>query len=369
MCIISVAPMPSMISMPVASFHSCARRVRQRLAGRRRTCAATTGRSRAASGAIARYNVGAVNSIVARCVLDRRSSASGPGRSTQQRRRADAHRKQQQAAQPEGERERRRAAEHVVGGRLAASPRGKQSHIASTSRWKCIVPFGLPVVPDVKAMNATSSAAVSTAANRGGLAAARASTPSAAAAGELGDRRQRRARPAREVEFRRPAANRTARALTLRLGDDVDAARARAAAASWPPRSRRPSSPPASTPPSSGCWGRAAARGCPAPRRGRRRSTCAMRLDLRVELGVGAAHAVGARARRGDRPAPRAPRRSSSSTAHVQPLRVAASSGRSKSSSGHWSRGGRLSRAKVSSVRSGTSGLVGRADVGRLRRP
>ena len=40
--------------------------------------------------------------------------------------------------------------------------RGKQSHIAITSRWKCIVPFGLPVVPEVKAISATSSADVST---------------------------------------------------------------------------------------------------------------------------------------------------------------------------------------------------------------
>ncbi len=40
--------------------------------------------------------------------------------------------------------------------------RGKQSHIAITSRWKCMVPLGLPVVPEVKAINATSSAAVST---------------------------------------------------------------------------------------------------------------------------------------------------------------------------------------------------------------
>src|SRR2546426_7535001 len=39
--------------------------------------------------------------------------------------------------------------------------RGKQSHIAITSRWKCTVPLGLPVVPEVKAISATSSAAVS----------------------------------------------------------------------------------------------------------------------------------------------------------------------------------------------------------------
>src|SRR6185436_17396221 len=40
--------------------------------------------------------------------------------------------------------------------------RGKQSHIAITSRWKCMVPLGLPVVPEVKAISATSSDEVST---------------------------------------------------------------------------------------------------------------------------------------------------------------------------------------------------------------
>ena len=36
-----------------------------------------------------------------------------------------------------------------------------ESHGASMSRWKCMVPFGSPVVPDVKAMRQTSSIAVS----------------------------------------------------------------------------------------------------------------------------------------------------------------------------------------------------------------
>ena len=47
--------------------------------------------------------------------------------------------------------------------------RGQQSHAAMMSRWKCIVPFGLPVVPDVNAISAVSSAAVSTLANVSGL--------------------------------------------------------------------------------------------------------------------------------------------------------------------------------------------------------
>ena len=37
------------------------------------------------------------------------------------------------------------------------------SHVASRSRWRCTQPFGSPVVPEVKAMIATSSAPVGTA--------------------------------------------------------------------------------------------------------------------------------------------------------------------------------------------------------------
>ena len=42
--------------------------------------------------------------------------------------------------------------------------RGVVSQIASRSRWKCTVPLAAPVVPEVKAISATSSAAVSQAA-------------------------------------------------------------------------------------------------------------------------------------------------------------------------------------------------------------
>ena len=47
--------------------------------------------------------------------------------------------------------------------------RGNRSHIATMSRWKCIVPFGVPVVPEVNAISATSSCAVSQAAKRVGI--------------------------------------------------------------------------------------------------------------------------------------------------------------------------------------------------------
>src|SRR5258708_33244085 len=58
--------------------------------------------------------------------------------------------------------------------------RGKQSHMAITSRWKCTVPLGLPVVPEVKAINATSSAAVSAFAKLPGFRAASAASEWAA---------------------------------------------------------------------------------------------------------------------------------------------------------------------------------------------
>ena len=52
--------------------------------------------------------------------------------------------------------------------------REKVSAVARMSRWKCMVTFGCPVVPEVGASMATSSAAVLTAVNRPSLAAQRA---------------------------------------------------------------------------------------------------------------------------------------------------------------------------------------------------
>ncbi|MNX94459.1 hypothetical protein D3C86_1266890 [compost metagenome] len=56
--------------------------------------------------------------------------------------------------------------------------RGNRSHIASTSRWKCIVPLGWPVVPLVKAIRQVSSAAVSQAVKVSGLPASAVSSAS-----------------------------------------------------------------------------------------------------------------------------------------------------------------------------------------------
>jgi hypothetical protein len=46
---------------------------------------------------------------------------------------------------------------------------GQQAQAAITSRWKCIVPLGTPVVPEVKAIRQVSSAAVSTLSKAAGL--------------------------------------------------------------------------------------------------------------------------------------------------------------------------------------------------------
>ena len=79
----------------------------------------------------------------------------------QQRRGAGVERKEQQAAEPERERERRASAEHVVGAAAAA----RSARTSRTSRGyrdgSASRPSACPVVPEVNAIIATSSAAVS----------------------------------------------------------------------------------------------------------------------------------------------------------------------------------------------------------------
>ena len=109
----------------------------------------------------------------------RRASATMPascgrrGRLGQQRARAGPQREDDQHAEAEGEGERRGAGDHVVG----ASRRAARPNVLSIdrmSRWKCMVIFGTPVLPDVGQSSATSSAAVCTLLNSPDLAAARA---------------------------------------------------------------------------------------------------------------------------------------------------------------------------------------------------
>ena len=104
-----------------------------------------------------------MNSVV---TPSRRIVVEQVGRLGHRRRRgAEAEREQHGRAEPERERERRRAAEHVAPAAGRGSRFANVSHVASRSRWKCMQPFGTPVVPDVNAMIATSSAAVSTGSN------------------------------------------------------------------------------------------------------------------------------------------------------------------------------------------------------------
>ncbi len=94
-------------------------------------------------------------------LFDRREQLRRAGFLEQQRRGAGVQREQQQPAQPERERERRAAAEQIR--RRWAAARARRTCRKSPSRRgdKCIAAFGVPVVPDVNAMSATSSAAVS----------------------------------------------------------------------------------------------------------------------------------------------------------------------------------------------------------------
>ena len=216
---ISVEPMPSMISMPVASFHSLrvtagsASPADTHFAERRQVVLLHVGGHRA----IRRRRGDEHRRLVLR---DRRQQRVRRRPLDQQRRRADPQRKQQQSAQPERERERRAPGEDVVGVARSIAG-GQQSQAAIRSRWKCIVPLGLPVVPEVNAISAVSSAAVSTAANVAGLVAIRASRPSAAVPAEVDDRRQRRALCGRAASSSSREPRVAERVRDLGLGDDV----------------------------------------------------------------------------------------------------------------------------------------------------
>ena len=69
----------------------------------------------------------------------------------------------------------------ISSARTCSMERGKQSQMASRSRCMCMVPLGTPVVPEVKLIRQTSSAAVSQAANGASWAAMRCSSSAPAA--------------------------------------------------------------------------------------------------------------------------------------------------------------------------------------------
>ena len=133
MCSISVAPMPSMILTPVASWNACQVGHGQVLAGGHAAPQASTSSGRRLArehrpvrrrgGEADRHPVlrDVVGQLVRRRLLD------------QQRRGADAQREHHEAAEPERERQRRRAGEHVVGRRpqhVRGERVGVREHVA-----------------------------------------------------------------------------------------------------------------------------------------------------------------------------------------------------------------------------------------------
>ena len=171
--------MPSMSSMPVAFFHNA--RVAAGNASPADTHLRRLDRSNlSACAAMARYDVGAVNRTVARCCAMAGSSMSGGARSSSN---VDAPTRIGNSRSPPSPNVKASGGLPVNTSSAWARSveRGQQSQAASTSWWKCIVPFGWPVVPDVKAISAVSSPAVRTSANESGFLAASVSTLSASA--------------------------------------------------------------------------------------------------------------------------------------------------------------------------------------------
>ena len=156
MCSISVLPMPSMISTPVAS-----RNASQVAFGRCSPAETAFRRARSWSvlpaASIALYAVGAVKQIVTPCCVDRVGELGRRRLLHQQGRRAGVQREEQQPPSPNVNAS-GGVPVNTSSGTAAARARRRCRQIASTSRWKCIVAFGLPVVPEVKASIATSSA-------------------------------------------------------------------------------------------------------------------------------------------------------------------------------------------------------------------
>ena len=310
--------------MPVASFHSCARRRGQRLAGRYALAQARQVELRGTARAIARYDVGAVNRTVA--AVSRRSPAAALRRTPFPAASVAAPTRSGNSSRPPSpnvKRQRRTAGEDVIGASRAAWSAASNRSRRATSRWKCIVPFGLAGRPGrERDQRGVVGGGVDIRRMRAGLSAARASTPSGAAGLEMQRRVvQRRTRCARGIELRgEPRIAQRVR--DLRLGDDVGQFLGAQAAASSPPRRRRPSSPRTSTPPSSGCSVRATARGC------RERDAGPRRARARSGWPAASSSAYVQRSQSGARiavrsPQPRSTARSSSSTAQLSRVRIA----------------------------------------------
>ena len=161
MCSISVEPMPSTMRMPVASCQACAT-----LAGSGSPAEmhASSDGSSTRSRSSARYMVGAVASRVTPCRRTVSTSGSIPGLAIGANEAPKRIGNSTSTPRPNV---------NAIGavpvktssGDGERISRAKVSQIASTSRWKWTQPLGSPVVPEVKAIRATSSLAVATGSN------------------------------------------------------------------------------------------------------------------------------------------------------------------------------------------------------------
>ena len=221
---------------------------------------------------------------------------------------------------------------------------GQQSHAAIRSRWECIVPFGLPVVPDVKAITQVSSAAVSTAANVGGLLFARASRPSLASVPKYAMRvSEGQSGRARSSSSARRASHSACETCALPTMSQSSFARSSGIVATTMPPALTTANQQAAI---VALLGARSSTRLPGTRPMSSTSTRAIRFDCAASSAYvqrtpsGSTIAVRA-------PSPRSSARSTSSTAQL--IRCAyCNSGNANIRSGHWSRGGRLSRANVS---------------------
>ncbi len=163
MWIISVAPMPSMTLIPVSArscSHTSSGMCSPALTAPRRPCS----RSAFPALRICRYAVGAVASTVTPASATNSASGSGATASVSSAhapaRRAQTTRMPRPNVNASGAVQETRSS-----GRRRSVCRPKVLSIDRMSRWKCVVIFGTPVLPEVGPKRATSSAAVSTAVN------------------------------------------------------------------------------------------------------------------------------------------------------------------------------------------------------------
>ena len=296
---------------------------------------------------IARYAVGAVKQAVAPCSAIRSASSSGVAFSTSRELAPTRSGKTTSPPSPNV---------NASGGvpMNTSSAVGfstcleNVSALASTSRWKCIVAFGRPVVPDVNASRATSSAAVSTSSN--------VDRPSVGQEIEVAAGLRRRTR-----RPRMPGMSAPTRSSRKRWSHSARSTAAISATVrSSPGRSSgivvTTTAPALSTPnqqaTNHGLFGPRSRTRLPGTTPSSSTRTCATWFALLSSSSY--VHHSWGEPTQGRSPPCRSIVRSSSSVAQLSRSGYW-TSGRSKSSSGHWSAGGRLSRQNVSTCADGVS--------------